>query len=44
VSAWIWLSVPTAPLLCALLLVVLRSRVQALAPWLCLSLVPALAA
>ena len=43
-SAWIWFSVPSAPLLCALLLVVLRSRVQALAPWLCLSLVPALAA
>jgi len=44
VSAWIWLSVPVAPLLCAVLLIVLRSRVQAVGPWLCLSVIPALAA
>lgn len=43
-SAWILLSVPLAPLLAALLLFVLRSRVQALAPWLSLSVIPALLA
>lgn len=43
-SAWVWLLVPATPLLAALMLIVLRSRVQALAPWLCLSVVPALLA
>lgn len=43
-SPWIWLIVPMAPLLAALLLVVRRDRVQALAPWMCLSVLPALLA
>ncbi|OFE13035.1 hypothetical protein PHACT_07700 [Pseudohongiella acticola] len=43
-SAWIWLSVPVAPLLAALLLFVCRNRLQTLAPWMCLSLLPAILA
>lgn len=43
-SAWIWLSAPAAPLLAALVLLICRHRTQMLAPWLCLSVVPALLA
>ncbi|MBC53395.1 MAG: sodium:proton antiporter [Gammaproteobacteria bacterium] len=43
-SAWIWASVPAAPLLAALLLFACRARTRALAPWLSLSLLPALLA
>lgn len=43
-SAWIWLSVPAAPLLAAILLFACRSQTRRLAPWLSLSLLPALLA